>query len=99
MKIHLYGSSDDLVEIEVTRDGTVDADELNRSIAHFLVVDETGRRSLVTLRYNEQGLWEATVGQHDEDVPLTPIRITADGGHTVNVFIDAETEAWIQELR
>ena len=69
MRITIHGHSDDLVV--VYRNGTHAQDFYTSSQVRFVFeVDETPGGVIVTMRYNDRGLWTAEVEQTAEDSPI-----------------------------
>lgn len=99
--IHIYGASDDLVEIE----GHPDGDEIGCYDQDVLIKIDDGQGGGVAVRMSYQprmaplgdgvaaGCWSAEIAQIDEDHPI-PWPLSIDTFHySVRVRIDAPSSA------
>lgn len=63
----IYGSSDDLIEV----DGKVPGcDEYNGERASFVVTGGTGQQTRVDVRYDENGCWAIELAPVDDEIPM-----------------------------
>lgn len=74
-QVVIYGSSDDLIEIEGACKG---CDEYNEDDATFVLIGGEAR-TLVHVRYADFGVWAITVSLAGEDIPMLPVAITGSG--------------------
>lgn len=82
--VTIYGSSDDLIEI----DGDVrGCDEYNGERASFVLVG--GEAQLhVRVEYTKGGVWEIAVAPVDEGVPMLPVEIcAAERGYSAQAIV------------
>ena len=89
-EIVIYGASDDLVEVEMTRpDGTTWQEEYNGDDVTLNI----GGRMYVRMRYGvHDAVWTAEIGQLVEGIPIIPVSIgTHERGFSVLM------EIWITE--
>lgn len=93
--IKIYGYSDDTVEVEgFLGKEPKEENKVDMTIAAFeeaasvLVSTEDGA-CLVTMLYNDLGVWSATISQLDEDKPLPSVHLS-NSGYSVVVSVYGE---------
>jgi hypothetical protein len=72
--VTIYGSSDDLIEIEGEAEG---CDEYNAEKGVFLLHGDD-RHTRVTVEYDENGCWQIGVAPADEGILMHVVTITSD---------------------
>jgi hypothetical protein len=94
--IRIYGSSDDLVEIEGGgHDDEIGAYDKPRCIE---ITNAEGHGVRVVAEYapGSVGVWRMAVEQIDEDVPIPwPIRVVTEHGYSVAVVIDCPDDVTV----
>ena len=75
-RVVIYGSSDDLIEVEGKVPG---CDEYNGERATFVLIGQHDDQSTVRVRYAENGCWAIEVAPLDEDIALIPCVIEMSG--------------------
>lgn len=75
-RITLYGSSDDLIEVE--RHGHGEDLEFNTERGQLILTGD-GRTTRVTMEYGEMGVWTMKVEQVDEGMPTHACSLTGEG--------------------
>lgn len=73
--IFIFGSSDDLIEVEGQVKG---CDEYNEEDATFVVMG-TECSTRVRVRYERDGVWSISVAPIEEDFPMVPCSIEGKG--------------------
>lgn len=71
--ITVYGSSDDLIEIEGATNREYDSAD-----SHFVLVGRGGQARL-RVWYTKRGVWAIAAAPVDEDVPMLPVTLTSEG--------------------
>jgi hypothetical protein len=83
--VTIYGSSDDLIEV----DGTVaGCDEYPSEDSHFMLIGD-GRQVRVRCWFTKAGLWAIAASQAAEGMDILPVRI--EGGtsqHSVKAIVE-----------
>lgn len=88
----IYGASDDLVEIEGPGGDEVGC--YNKRVIVTIHAPDKSSGVHVTMAYVDPCVWQATVAQLDEDIPIPPCRVTSRG-YTAVVEIDAPDGATV----
>lgn len=70
--VKIYGSSDDLIEVEGDARG---CDEYNTEFGSFRLVAGSNQ-SRVWVKYISPGVWSIAVAPVDEGVPMVPVKVT-----------------------
>lgn len=110
MEVRIYGSSDDLVELEFPDKEHPDEEEYApyensvRTIEFFLSADDLGPflQTFVEVRYNNDGYWTVTpYGVEDVEMALSDIRLALHpNGYSMYMRANAPREVkwkWLDE--
>lgn len=84
--VTIYGSSDDLIEIEGDAKG---CDEYNAEEGTFVLIGSEGK-ARVHVSYLDGGVWGIRVSPVEEDAPMPVAAISAEGYTARAVFQDVD---------
>jgi hypothetical protein len=101
-KVRVYGSSDDLIEVE----GIEGEDEFNETKGGWVGVLESldGDTALLYVDYRKNGTWTVTLGLWEDDyiLPAWPIRLYSDkavNGYSVVAEITVPDGTTVSEYK
>ena len=103
MKLIMYGASDDLVECQGQVTNTDPGDAIASDGAefniyspedgHFVLSSDKGAKLRIFPKYDDRGCWSFALGLYEEDMAL-PMIVVSARGHSTQVEIGADDEAW-----
>lgn len=85
--VTIYGSSDDLIEIEGTEPG---CDEYNADDAHFVLIGPEGQVR-IRVWYGKRGVWIIAAAPVEEDAPMLPLTIQGLGYSAVAIVAGVDS--------